>query len=229
MPPAPTPAEVKTQPQDTGTKSVADQIAEAMKPFQSQLETDKAEIAGLNRKITEVTTANETLTKEKEELQKAASEKALTVEEQLAAMRADRETDKREMAAKEAEASMREKKLQWQTASTKRNLPADTFVDPSLSVEDGEKYLDTIRTALDEQLKTELTAQLGAGFKPGTGNLIDGKGGERGYDGNDPSTWTGKETAEQVQAWEQAQIDQRNAFNATQALQPGAGQFGKTV
>lgn len=227
IPPVPKQAEGQKPPegggQQQGTVDIDKLTAEiTAKAAEAATAAVKSQIDGLNRRNSEIQ-------KEKEELEKAASEKALTVEEQLAAMRADREKDKREMAAKEAEASMREKKLQWQAAATKRKLPADTFVDPSLSVEDGEKYLDSVRGAFDEQLKTELTAQLGAGWKPGTGNLIDGKGGERGYDGNDPSTWTGNETAEQVQSWEQAQIDARNAFNATQALQPGVSQFGQKV
>ena len=189
MPPAPTPAEGNGQTQDTGEKSVADQVAEAMKPFQTQLETDKAEIAGLNRKVTEVATANEALTKEKEGLEKAASDKALTVEEQLAAMRTDLETGRREALKKEAEAAMLAKKLQWQTAATKLNIPPDTFVDPSLSVEDGEKYLASIRVAFDERMKVEMAAQLGAGWKPGTGNVEGGQAA-------DTKNWTKEQWAE---------------------------------
>ena len=107
------------------------------------------------------------------ELEKAAKDTGLTVEQQLAQMRAQLEKDKREMEVKEAGALLREKQLQWRASAVKKGLPETTFVDPSLSVEDGEKYLDTLKTANDEAIKAGINKGLGGGTPPGSGNEPD--------------------------------------------------------
>ena len=159
-------ADAETRQQEVVKKLVADGIAEALKPLQAQLETDKAEKAGQDRKIAD-------LLADKDAAEKKAAAESGSWQEANAAILATMEAKDKAALADKAAATVREKKLQWQTAATKRNLPPDIFVDSSLSVEDGEKYLDTIRGAMDEQVKVELTAQLGAGFKPGSGNLLD--------------------------------------------------------
>jgi len=149
-------------------EAFAKQITEAVtKSVTEQMTTQfKSQIDGLNRKVTEVE-------KEKVAVAEAAKAEKMTVEERLEAVEKREQETKREMESKERAATLREKQLQWKAEAAKRKLPDTTYVDPSLSVEDGNKYLDELRATLDGQIKVEINEALASGKKPGSGNVAD--------------------------------------------------------
>ena len=144
------------------TEEIIKQVTESVTAKLSEdFETKyKAEIAGLNRRISEEQKA-------KDELEKASNAEKLTVEEQLAAVRADREADKREAEAEKVAATLREKQLAWKAASVKRGLLDSTYVDPGLSLEDGEAYLDQLKADNDAKMTAAINEKLAGGYKPG--------------------------------------------------------------
>ena len=218
---APVQAEVQGQQQGSVDleKLTAEITAKVLGEVTPLIETQKSQIDGLNRKNTELETA-------KADVAKKAVETEGTLQQQVEAMRTAMETDKHEAAVKDAAAAQAAKTLRWKAYAAKLRLPEDLIHVPlDLSDEDGVKHIDAVRAAFDEEKNKELTEQLGAGWKPGSGNVIDGKGGERGYDPNDSNTWTGNETREEVIAAEQKLIDARNAVNTDAAAQL---QFRKT-
>jgi len=138
------------------TKSVTEQMTEQF----------KSQIDGLNRKVTDEQ-------KEKATLLEAAKAEKMTVEERLAAVEAREQETKREMDSKDRAALLREKQLQWKADAAKRNLPDTTYIDPSLSVEDGQKYLDGLKADLDAAITAGINKGLASGEKPGSGNTAD--------------------------------------------------------
>ena len=150
---------------DFDAEAFAKQLTETVTAAVTEKMTEqfKSQIDGLNRKVTDQE-------KEKETLVETAKAEKMTVEEQLAALRADREADKREMTAKDTAATLREKQLSWKAEAVKRNLPDTTYVDPSLSLEDGVLYLDGFKTALDTSVTDGINKGLASGEKPGSGN-----------------------------------------------------------
>jgi len=209
-----TPTQTEVEGQQQGPvdveKLTAEITAKVMEGVTPLLETQKSQIAGLDAK-------NTALEKEKAEAAAAAVQTEGTLQQQVEALRTTMETDKHEAAVKEAAATLAAKQLGWKAYAAKLRLPDDlVHVPPDLSDEDGVKHLDALRAAFDDEKNKELTEQLGAGWKPGTGNLTGGEGGTPGYDPNDSNTWTGEETRDQVIAAEQKLFDQRTAANLAQ-------------
>ena len=159
-------AEPKPEPKaEFDAEAFAKQITEAVtKSVTEQMTTQfKSQIDGLNRKVTDQE-------KEKEALAEAAKAEKLTVEERLEAVEKREQETKREMESKDRAAALREKQLQWDATAAKLRLPK-THVDPSLSLEDGEKYLTEHRAALDAEKTAEINEALASGRKPGSGNV----------------------------------------------------------
>ena len=227
--PDPKPADAEAQQQETVKKLVAEGIVEAMKPFQAQLETDKAEKAGLDTKITALQGENKTLQDDKTEAERQASAKTGTMQEQLDQLKLDREKDVRDATAKDRANETKLKLKSWETAAAKLGLPDPTGtvvgMNPTLSEDDGLAWLTKRKELYAEQHTKDLNVALGKDPKPGAGNVIDGHA-KPAYDpmnidtfGNVAGT-TEQEQLAAVIAEEQKVMDARTASNFTP---PGTG------
>lgn len=124
----------------------------------------KSQIAGLDKRVTELTKERDGLKTQLDEKDQASK----TVEQQIADLRAERERDRRE-------AQMREKKSMWRTEAVKRRLDetiADVL-DSSLSVEDGLKALDALQSNATKTAQEIVNEKLGKQRAPGSGNEPD--------------------------------------------------------
>jgi len=182
-PPVQAPAESVSQQKESTDieKLIAEKVAAALGPLQSQLEKDKAEKAGLDRRNTE-------LEKLLEDQKKAATEQKLTDSERIAAIEEREAIAQREREAERREAEKAVKIATWRSEAVARGLPDDTYVDATLSLEDGVKYLEGYQAKVQEKITAGINAKLGSSTLPGSGNI--------GEATPDRTGWTGAQWAD---------------------------------
>lgn len=155
---------------DATKKLVTDAVTAATSELTKSVDDLKSINQGLHKKIAEQETEKTTLDKEKAAAAEAAKAAQLTDSERIAALEDREVVTKREMDAKERDSTLREKKANWNASAAKRGLPEATFVDPSLSPEDGETHLDTLKAGIDASVKDGINKGLASGTPPGSGN-----------------------------------------------------------
>jgi len=183
QPPVTPPAEGESQQKGTTDieKLIAEKVAAALAPLQSQLEKDKAEKSGLDRRNTE-------LEKLLEDQKKAATEQKLTDSERIAAIEEREATAQREREAERREAEKAVKVATWRSEAVARGLPDDTYVDATLSLDDGVKYLEGYQAKVQEKITAGINAKLSSSTLPGSGNV--------GTEKMDTTGWTGAQWAD---------------------------------
>jgi len=191
-------------------KLTADITAAAVEAVEAKY---KAQLAGADRKITELTT-------EKETLEKAKLDEGLTADEKLAKLTERFETSQKESVAKDRAAETEKKVLLIKAEAAKRGLVDGTYyADPALSLEDNIKNLDSAVKAIEELATKKAVAGLLGGTEPGSGNIADAP----------PAVdLSGKTPAQLRQYWidqEQAIMNKRTAANVPPpiALTPSVG------
>ena len=191
QPPVTPPAEGESQQKGTTDieKLIAEKVAAALAPLQSQLEKDKAEKSGLDRRNTE-------LEKLLEDQKKAATEQKLTDSERIAAIEEREAIAQREREAERREAEKAVKIATWKSEAVARGLPDDTYVDTTLSLEDGIKYLEGYQAKVNEKITAAINAKLSQATLPGSGNV--------GPSAADTAGWTGKQWADHFAKQKQA-------------------------
>lgn len=183
QPPVQPPAEgVSQQKESTDIeKLIAEKVAAALAPLLSQQEKDKAEKSGLDRRNTE-------LEKLLEDQKKAATEQKLTDSERIAAIEEREAIAQREREAERRDAEKAVKIATWKSEAVARGLPDDTYVDATLSLDDGIKYLEGYREKVQEKITAGINAKLGSSTLPGSGNI--------GEATPDRTGWTGAQWAD---------------------------------
>lgn len=136
---------------------MADEVIEQDVPAADNGAQFKTEIAGLNRKITELQQERERLASELEK-EKVGQQ---TVEQQVAELRAEARKQREE-------AEQREKRLKWQSEAARLGIP-DTLVnrlDPSAPYEEGLEAIVKLNEWHQDRVKADVNKQLADGYKP---------------------------------------------------------------
>jgi len=191
VPPVQPPVEVQAPPaagngQQTGnidieklTAEITAKVAEQMKPaLEAQF---KSQLDGTNRR-------NSELEKQLEEQAKKANEQKLTDSERIAAIEEREATAQREREAERRDAEKAVKIATWKSEAVARGLPDDTYVDSTLSLEDGIKYLEGYQAKVQEKITAGINAKLSQSTLPGSGNVGDAA--------VDTKNWTGPQWAD---------------------------------
>ena len=145
-------------------KLTADITAAAVEAVGAQF---KAQLAGSDRKISE-------LTAEKETIEKAKLDESLTADEKLANLTKRVETSEREAEASRRAAETEKKVGLIKAEAMKRGLVDNTYkVDPELSLEDNVKFFDDQVKRIEELATQKANARLVGGTEPGSGNIAD--------------------------------------------------------
>lgn len=159
-----TEASGEEQPKTGGTVDEK-MVAQITEQVRAQIEEQfRSQLDGLNRRVTQEQKEKADLAEKLREREESGK----TVQEQVAALRA-------EMQEKERAAAMREKRAAWKAEAIKRSLPediADAF-DGSLDMETGVKALERIAAAQGEIVNQRVNEKLSGAPKPGAGNTSD--------------------------------------------------------
>ena len=138
--------------------------------------------------VDEIKTQKTELEKQLEEQKKAATEQQLTDSERIAAIEEREAIAQREREAERREAEKAVKIATWRSEAVARGLPDDTYVDATLSLEDGVKYLEGYQAKVQEKITAGINAKLGSSTLPGSGNI--------GEATPDRTGWTGAQWAD---------------------------------
>jgi len=145
---------------DTGAKQATVDVekitAEITEKIQSQF---KSEIAGLNRKISELDEEKKSLT----EKLATKEQEGKTVEQRIADIERQREQDKRD-------AALREKRLQLTAEAAKLGIPEEIAqsIDKDLSLDDAVERLHKLSSHYEERLRADINKEISStSYKPG--------------------------------------------------------------
>jgi len=131
----------------------------------SEADRYRAEIAGLNRKITDLNKGLEEIRKAKDEAETAKKEAERSVEERV------RDLEEKERQAR-LELARERRAGQVRDEATKRGLSerqVRLYLSNDWSMDEVISHMDEIVAEETERANAKATAQLGAGYKPGTG------------------------------------------------------------
>jgi hypothetical protein len=140
-------------------------VAQITEQVRAQIEEQfRSQLDGLNRRVTQEQKEKADLTERLREREESGK----TVQEQVAALRA-------EMQEKERVAAMREKRAAWKAEAIKRSLPEDIAeaFDGSLDMETGVKALERLAVAQGDIVNQRVNEKLSGAPKPGAGNTND--------------------------------------------------------
>ena len=187
-------AEAEAQRQETVKKLVSEGLAEAMKPFQTQLETDKAEKAGLDAKIA-------ALLAEKENATKEADATSGTLQQQIEGLRTDREKDRLASEADKAKSAVDLKRATWESEAAKLKLPDGTVagMKDTFTAEEGTAWMKQQAEGNTKAADEIINQRLGAGWKPGSGGLDPGGAESTDWGTTDDSNIAGAEAEMQAE------------------------------